>query len=173
MTSPTIPSFKSFEAAVLYFNGMYKLPLAPVPTLMSEQAWQNKRLNADLDKVGALRVRMLDFFGTILQKELNEWTDIDAKAAVAGSDEDVLDILVDLADLLGDIQVYCASEMARFGLPNNEVLKIIMDSNFSKLGADGKPIYDENGKVCKGPGYWKPEPAIRALFMEMLEARFD
>ena len=173
MTNPMIPSFKSFEAAVLYFNGMYKLPLAPVPTLLNEQAWQNKRLGADLDQVQALRVRMLDFFGTILQKELDEWKDIDRKAREVGSHEDVLDALVDLADLLCDIQVYCASEMARFGLPNNEVLKIIMDSNFSKLGADGQPIYDENGKVCKGPGYWQPEPVIKALLKYMQEARYD
>lgn len=170
MTNPTIPSFKSFEAAVLYFNGMYKLPLAPVPTLLNEQTWQNKRLNADLDQVQALRVRMMDFFGTILQKELEEWEDIDNKAAHGAGN---IDLLVELADLLCDIQVYCASEMARFGLPNNEILKIIMDSNFSKLGEDGQPIYDENGKVCKGPGYWKPEPAIRSLLVEMLEARYD
>jgi predicted HAD superfamily Cof-like phosphohydrolase len=70
-----------------------------------------------------------------------------------------------LADLLGDIQVYCASEMAKFGLPLDEVLAIIMRSNFSKLGADGKPIYDERGKVQKGPNYWKwkPEPKIKEL----------
>lgn len=38
-----------------------------------------------------------------------------------------------------------------------------MQSNFSKLGADGKPIYDERGKVQKGQNYWKPEPKIKAL----------
>jgi hypothetical protein len=38
-----------------------------------------------------------------------------------------------------------------------------MESNFSKLGADGQPIYDERGKVMKGPSYWKPEPRIRSL----------
>ena len=43
------------------------------------------------------------------------------------------------------------------------VLQIIMDSNASKLGADGKPIYDANGKFLKGPNYWKPEPKIREL----------
>ena len=40
------------------------------------------------------------------------------------------------------------------------ILDIIMASNFSKLGEDGKPIYDKHGKVLKGPGYWEPEPAI-------------
>jgi len=37
-----------------------------------------------------------------------------------------------------------------------------MESNMSKLGPDGKPIYDERGKVMKGPGYYKPEPAIKS-----------
>lgn len=42
-----------------------------------------------------------------------------------------------------------------------------MDSIESKLGADGKPIYDANGKFLKRPNYWKPEPDIR----ERLERR--
>ena len=42
-------------------------------------------------------------------------------------------------------------------------LLIAVDSNESKLGADGKPIYDANGKFLKGPNYWKPEPKIQAL----------
>ena len=170
MTNPTIPKFKSFEASVLYFNGMYKLPIAPVPTLLNERDWQERRLYVILPTRKALLIRMQDFFQKILQKELDEHEEIIQKVA-DGAEE--IDILTDLADLLGDIQVYCASEMARFGLPNEEVLKIIMDSNFSKLGADGNPIYDENGKVCKGPNYWKPEPAIKALLLEMQEARYD
>jgi hypothetical protein len=44
-----------------------------------------------------------------------------------------------------------------------------MDSNFSKLGADGKPIYDERGKVMKGPFYWKPEPKIKELLLERIK----
>lgn len=164
------PKFNSFEARILYFNGMYKLPIAPIPSLEAEQSWQNARLNADFDRIEALRVRMKDFFGTILQKELKEWEDID-EAAVAGASE--IDLLVMLADLLGDIQVYCASEMARFGIPNDEVLKIIMESNFSKLGADGQPIYDEFGKVMKGPNYWKPEPQIKQLLLSEIPVDED
>ena len=38
-----------------------------------------------------------------------------------------------------------------------------MASNMSKLGEDGKPIYDERGKVMKGPGYWQPEPMIERM----------
>jgi len=74
---------------------------------------------------------------------------------------------VALADLLGDVMVYCRSEALKYGLPLEAVLDVIMDSNESKLGADGKPIYDGNGKFLKGPNYWKPEPKIKAL----LEAR--
>ena len=80
---------------------------------------------------------------------------------------DAADIAVALADLLGDIMVYCRSEALKYGLPLEEVLDVIMDSNESKLGPDGNPIYDANGKFLKGPNYWKPEPRIKAL----LEAR--
>jgi predicted HAD superfamily Cof-like phosphohydrolase len=82
--------------------------------------------------------------------------------------ENLLDLLTALADLLGDIQVYCGSEMVKFGLPIDDVLFIIMQSNFSKMGADGNPIYDERGKLQKGPHYWKPEPKIRELLRSML-----
>lgn len=75
----------------------------------------------------------------------------------------IIDI-ADLADWLGDIIVYCTSEACRHGIPLEQVLSIIMESNASKLGADGKPII-ENGKVQKGPGYWKPEPRIRKLLL--------
>jgi hypothetical protein len=163
-----IPKFKSFEASILYFNGMYKLPISPIPSFKAEQAWQNKRLDADFDTKDALLVRMHDFFRIILQKELNESDDLMKNVIDNGPN---LDALVEMADLLGDIQVYCASEMARFGLPNEEVLKIIMASNFSKLDENGNPIYDEDGKVCKGPNYWKPEPAIKSLLLEMQGAR--
>lgn len=73
----------------------------------------------------------------------------------------------DFADWLGDIIVYSASEATRHGLPIEQVLSVIMDSNMSKLGADGKPIINPTtGKVEKGPNYWRPEPAIRKLLME-------
>jgi hypothetical protein len=51
----------------------------------------------------------------------------------------------------------------RPSLPADVVDRLIMDSNESKLGADGRPIYDANGKFLKGPNYWRPEPRIKAL----------
>ena len=82
--------------------------------------------------------------------------------------EQVLDVMAELSDWLGDLVVYCASEARRWGLPLPEVLRVIMESNFSKLGADGKPIYDERGKVMKGPNYWKPEPKLRDMLSREL-----
>lgn len=166
--SPVTPKFKSFDASILYFNGMYKLPVAAYPSIKAEAAWQtSKFVLGDPSPKGAVIKRLEDFFGTILQNELNEHKDI-LENMELGLYENEIDFLVDLADILGDLQVYCASEMARFGIPNKEVLDIIMDSNFSKLDEKGNPIYDESGKVCKGPHYWKPEPKIRELLVSML-----
>jgi len=102
----------------------------------------------------------LKAFKSILGEELDE---IDEIIVAAERGDNQLAVLTMLADLLGDIQVYCASEMAKFGLPLDEVLAVIMQSNFSKLGEDGRPIYDERGKVMKGANYWKPEPKISEI----------
>jgi predicted HAD superfamily Cof-like phosphohydrolase len=130
-----------FSRDIEKFNAIYKLPVSARPTL----------------DVGVPITDRLKAFKNILNEEIDEII-----TAAEGS-APPLEVLTMLADLLGDIQVYCASEMAKFGLPLDQVLAIIMQSNFSKLGADGKPIYDERGKVQKGPNYWKPEPKIKEL----------
>lgn len=79
-----------------------------------------------------------------------------------------MEIFTELADLLGDIQVFCASEMKRFDIPLDATLRIIMDSNSSKLQADGTALFVD-GKLQKGPNYWKPEPMIE----EMLRHYYD
>ncbi|MCA2999653.1 MAG: pyrophosphatase [Rhodocyclaceae bacterium] len=127
---------------------MYRLPSSDTPTL----------------NVGVPVSQRLRDFKKILAEELDEIDDIISAAEAAEASPSELakeEILVNLADLLGDIQVYCASEMRKFGIPQATTLRVIMNSNFSKLGADGKPIYDERGKVVKGPNYWKPEPYCR------------
>ena len=135
---------RAFSEDIKRFNAMYALPLNDKPTL-------------DIGVPVADRLRA---FKSILGEELDE---IDEIVAATEKGAPSLEVLTMLADLLGDIQVYCASEMRKFGLPQDEVLSIIMQSNFSKLGPDGKPIYDERGKVQKGPGYWKPEPKIQDM----------
>jgi len=66
--------------------------------------------------------------------------------------------LVEVADALGDILYILCGTMLKHGLQDKmeEVFREIQRSNMSKLGADAKPIYREDGKVLKGPYYFKP-----------------
>ena len=66
--------------------------------------------------------------------------------------------LVEVADALGDqLYILCGTILSH-GMQHKivEVFEEIQKSNMSKLGADGKPIYREDGKVMKGPDYFKP-----------------
>lgn len=126
------------------FNGIYKLPVNNKPTMISKERLEN--------------------FKSILMEEVHEIDEI-IEDYEKNSE---LENLVALSDLLGDLIVYIRSEACKHGLPIDEVLKAIMDSNFSKLGADGKPIYDERGKVMKGPNYFKPEPKIEEILKEKM-----
>lgn len=67
--------------------------------------------------------------------------------------------LVEVADALGDILYILCGTLIEHGLQYkiDEVFDEIQRSNMSKLGADGKPIYREDGKVLKGPNYFKPD----------------
>lgn len=133
---------KPFAHRIAAMNAMYKLPANDRPTLPADV----------VDRLVKFKATLLD--------EVHEIDEIVKLSKEGGAP---LDIAVAIADLLGDIVVYCRSEALKYGLPLEDVLDVIMDSNESKLGADGKPIYDANGKFLKGPSYWRPEPRIRAL----------
>lgn len=66
--------------------------------------------------------------------------------------------LVEVADALGDMLYILCGTIIEHGMQGviEEVFEEIQRSNMSKLGADGKPIYREDGKVLKGPDYFKP-----------------
>ena len=66
--------------------------------------------------------------------------------------------LVEVADALGDMLYILCGTILSHGMQHiiEEVFDEIQDSNMSKLSADGKPIYREDGKVMKGPNYRKP-----------------
>src|SRR5690606_37112165 len=66
--------------------------------------------------------------------------------------------IVEIADALGDMLYILCGTIIEHGLQNKieEVFEEIQRSNMSKLGADGKPVYREDGKVLKGPNYFKP-----------------
>lgn len=67
--------------------------------------------------------------------------------------------LVEAADALGDIDYVTQGAALVFGVPLNAVGLEVHASNMSKLGVDGKPIYREDGKILKGPRYFKPDIA--------------
>jgi predicted HAD superfamily Cof-like phosphohydrolase len=66
--------------------------------------------------------------------------------------------LVEVADALGDMLYILCGTIIEHGMQHKieEVFDEIQRSNMSKLGEDGKPIYREDGKVMKGPNYFKP-----------------
>lgn len=66
--------------------------------------------------------------------------------------------LVEVADALGDMLYILCGTILEHGMQHKieEVFNEIQRSNMSKLGEDGKPIYREDGKVLKGPDYFKP-----------------
>ena len=65
--------------------------------------------------------------------------------------------LKEVADALTDILYVTYGAGHAFGIDLDKCFKEIQDSNMSKLGSDGKPIYNEQGKVMKGPNYFKPD----------------
>lgn len=66
--------------------------------------------------------------------------------------------LIEVADALGDMLYILCGTILSHGMQHKitEIFNEIQRSNMSKLGADGKPIYREDGKVLKGPNYFKP-----------------
>lgn len=66
--------------------------------------------------------------------------------------------LVEIADALGDMMYILCGTIIEHGLQHKieAVFDEIQRSNMSKLGEDGEPIYREDGKVLKGPNYFKP-----------------
>ena len=67
--------------------------------------------------------------------------------------------LVEVADALGDLLYILCGTIIEHGLQYKieEVFDEIQRSNMSKLGEDGEPVYREDGKVLKGPNYFKPD----------------
>ena len=81
----------------------------------------------------------------LIQEELNE-----LKEAINNKD------IVEVADALTDILYVTYGAGHSFGINLDECFDEVQRSNMSKLGEDGKPIYNDSGKVMKGPNYFAP-----------------
>ena len=82
----------------------------------------------------------------LIKEELDE-----LKVAIDNKD------FLEVADALTDILYVAYGAGHAFGIDLDKCFQEVQDSNMSKLGKNGKPIYNEDGKVMKGPGYFKPD----------------
>ena len=90
------------------------------------------------DKITSLR-------HDLIKEELNE-----LKEAIDNKD------ITEVADALTDILYVTYGAGHAFGIDLDKCFDEVQNSNMSKLGSDGKPIYNDKGKVMKGPNYFKP-----------------
>ena len=91
------------------------------------------------DKINKLRL-------DLIKEELTELTE-------AMNNKD----LVEVADALTDILYVTYGAGHAFGINLDKCFEEVQNSNMSKLDENGKPIYNEHGKVMKGPNYFKPD----------------
>ena len=91
------------------------------------------------DKINSLRI-------SLINEELEE-----LKAAMSNND------IVEVADALTDILYVTYGAGHSFGIDLDKCFNEVQESNMSKLSSKGKPIYNEQGKVMKGPKYFKPD----------------
>jgi predicted HAD superfamily Cof-like phosphohydrolase len=91
------------------------------------------------EKINALRV-------SLIKEELDELIE-----AINKKD------LVEVADALTDILYVTYGAGHAFGINLDECFEEVQNSNMSKLDNNGKPIYNDKGKVMKGPNYFKPD----------------
>ena len=91
------------------------------------------------DKICSLRYELIE-------EELNE-----LKEAIDKKD------IKEVADALTDILYVTYGAGHAFGIDLDKCFEEVQNSNMSKLGSDGKPIYNDKGKVMKGPNYFKPD----------------
>ena len=91
------------------------------------------------DKITSLRYELI-------KEELEE-----LKEAINNKD------IKEVADALTDILYVTYGAGHAFGINLDKCFKEVQNSNMSKLGNDGKPIYNDKGKVMKGPNYFKPD----------------
>ena len=91
------------------------------------------------DKINKLRI-------DLIKEELEELTE-------AMDNKDLLEV----ADALTDILYVTYGAGHAFGINLDKCFDEVQNSNMSKLDDNGKPIYNESGKVMKGPNYFKPD----------------
>ena len=106
-------------------------------------------------KIGCANQPTVDLPENILDLRFRLMEEENLEYLVAAKNKD----MVEVADALGDMLYILCGTIISHGLQNKieEIFQEIQSSNMSKLGKNGKPIYREDGKVLKGPNYFKPD----------------
>ncbi|WP_447925459.1 GNAT family N-acetyltransferase [Georgenia muralis] len=143
------PSPRDPDALVRQFHETYHLPVvADAPSV-------------DRDRVHVRMALVAEELAELVEAVYGVSAGAEVSAAftrAVAADDGTRDT-VEAADALGDL-IYVIYGMAlECGIPLDEVLAEIQASNLSKLGEDGRPIYREDGKVLKGPGFFAPDIA--------------
>lgn len=144
------------QALVHQFHEVYGLPI-----LLGERADVDiERINM---RMGLISEEYAELVGAVYgrgAREIIERAQVEAVATDDGTRD-----TIESADALADL-IYVVYGMGlETGIDLDAVLDEVQASNLSKLGADGKPIYREDGKVLKGPGFFNPNIA-RALGLD-------
>lgn len=131
---PTAPDMVTLAQALAEFNAAFDQYVSPTPTVNIPA------------HVIALRVRLLT-------EEFKELID-----AIAEGD------LAHIAKESGDLAYVLRGTSDAFGYDLDHAISLVHASNMSKLGPDGRPLRDPQGKAMKGPGYFEPDmtPVITA-----------
>ena len=125
-----------YEAKVEQFHKAMNLPI-------------NTTFNADLLK---LRKRLIE-------EEVKELFDeLDTAISLTEKGQPVdHELFENICKETSDVQYVLSGLSISFGLPIDQAFDLTHESNMSRLGPDGKPIYREDGKITKGPNYHKPD----------------
>jgi predicted HAD superfamily Cof-like phosphohydrolase len=162
VVTKSLSEHASLTDQVSAFHKLYNMPI-----LRPDQA------RVDFSHIDRSRLAMR--FGLIAEEFLELLEAMDIKGEITYSylneeDEyvkadDIVDAIenteerniVEVADALGDLKYVIQGFELEVGIPSQPVLSEIQASNMSKLGVDGKPVYRADGKVLKGPFYFKPD----------------
>jgi predicted HAD superfamily Cof-like phosphohydrolase len=118
-------------------------PVAEKPTEITDAAWLHMRLELIREELGELY--------EACGYDISEWDEV-----VPVRQMDTTDV-VGAADALGDLEYVVNGMALGMGIPLPEVVAEIHRSNMTQLGADGEPIFREDGKILKGPNYEVPQ----------------
>ena len=113
----------------------------------------NQEIKEGFAPDGFIKEQLYNMQARLIEEEVKEFDESAKLLLWAPNDLNLqTEVLKELADL-----VFVAYQFAAtFGLDLDTAMQRVFDSNMSKLGDDGKPIYREDGKVLKGPNYKKP-----------------